>query len=285
MNFLGLKKSQYKDCNVLVIPYGHEKGVSYGRGTRHGPRAVIKASYQVETYHEHGRGFPEDRSEGMNIHTFTGLFSKQWQMHLPELEEIIRLGKQNGRFILTIGGDHSITPAAVKPHLEDYPDLEIVQFDAHCDLRETYENSKESHACAMRRCLEIDDNIKLHQYGIRNKSREECDYIENNTDRIQCHTTLTKYSYKGSLPTGKNIYLTFDVDAFDLSLMPATGTPEPGGLMWDETISLLYHLITENNVVAADVVEFAPIKGMHAYDFLVAKLCYKILEYKFYQSF
>ena len=245
MNFLGVKKYKYDECNTLIIPYPKEGGVSYGRGTRNGPRSIIKASQQVELH-----PYPDN----LKIHTFMSLIGQAYNTGLPELTQMIKLGKEAGKFIMTIGGDHSLTPAAFKPWAND--NVDIIQFDAHSDLRDTYDGSKNSHACAMRRCLELNHKTNLYRFGIRNTSKEE----------------------EHTIPENKKLYLTFDVDAFDVSLMPATGTPEPGGYMWNETMHLLDSIVKYNEIVAVDVVEFAPIKGIEAYDFVVAKLCYEILK-------
>ena len=257
MNFLGVKKYKYDECNTLILPYPKEGGVSYGRGTRIGPRSIIKASQQVELH-----PYPDN----LKIHTFMSLIGQAYNTGLPELTQMIKLGKEAGKFIMTIGGDHSLTPAAFKPWADD--DVDILQFDAHSDLRDTYDGSKNSHACAMRRCLELNHKTNLYRFGIRNTSKEEEQYIKKNSHRIFRHT----------IPENKKLYLTFDVDAFDVSLMPATGTPEPGGYMWNETMHLLDSIVKYNEIVAVDVVEFAPIKGIEAYDFVVAKLCYEILR-------
>ena len=194
------------------------------------------------------------------------LIGQAYNTGLPELTQMIKLGKEAGKFIMTIGGDHSLTPAAFKPWADD--NVDILQFDAHSDLRDTYDGSKNSHACAMRRCLELNHKTNLYRFGIRNTSKEEEQYIKKNSHRIFRHT----------IPENKKLYLTFDVDAFDVSLMPATGTPEPGGYMWNETMHLLDSIVKYNEIVAVDIVEFAPIKGIEAYDFVVAKLCYEILR-------
>ena len=257
MNFLGVKKYKSDECNTLIIPYPKEGGVSYGRGTRNGPRSIIKASQQVELH-----PYPDN----LKIHTFMSLIGQAYNTGLPELTQMIKLGKEAGKFIMTIGGDHSLTPAAFKPWAND--NVDIIQFDAHSDLRDTYDGSKNTHACARRRCLELNHNTNLYRFGIRNTSKEEEQYIKKNSHRIFRHT----------IPENKKLYLTFDVDAFDVSLMPATGTPEPGGYMWNETMHLLDSIVKYNEIVAVDVVEFAPIKGIEAYDFVVAKLCYEILR-------
>ena len=257
MNFLGVKKYKYDECNTLIIPYPKELGVSYGRGTRNGPRAIIKASQQVELH-----PYPDN----LKIHTFMSLIGQAYNTGLPELTQMIELAKKQNKLVMTIGGDHSLTPAAFKPWADD--NVDILQFDAHSDLRNEYEGDKDSHACAMRRCLEMNHKTNLYSFGIRNTSLEEEIYIKENSHRI----------FRSTIPENKKLYLTFDVDAFDVSLMPATGTPEPGGYFWNETMHLLDSIVKYNEIVAVDVVEFAPIKGIEAYDFVVAKLCYEILR-------
>ena len=257
MNFLGVKKYKYNECNTLIIPYPKEAGISYGRGTRNGPRAIIKASQQVELH-----PYPDN----LKIHTFMSLIGQSYNTGLPELTQMIESAKKENKFVMTIGGDHSLTPAAFKPWSQEQVD--ILQFDAHSDLRNEYEGDKNSHACAMRRCLEMNHKTNLYRFGIRNTSLEEELYIRENSHRIFRHT----------IPENKKLYLTFDVDAFDVSLMPATGTPEPGGYMWNETMHLLDTIVKYNEIVAVDIVEFAPIKGIEAYDFVVARLCYEILK-------
>ena len=170
---------------------------------------------------------------------------------------------------MTLGGDHSLTPTLFEPWANE--GVDIIQFDAHCDLRDKYDGSKTSHACAMRRCMEINDKTNLYRFGIRNTSKSEAQYIKDNKHRISTNI----------IPENKKLYLTFDVDAFDISLMPATGTPEPGGLLWDETLNIIKIAAKNSNIVGADINELSPIKGFNSYNFLVAKLAYKILSYKF----
>ena len=187
-------------------------------------------------------------------------------------------------FPLIIGGEHSITPAIVKSFKKSYSKLTIVQIDAHADLRNQYLGNKNSHACAMRRCLDF-KNVNIISVGIRNICKEEFKFVKKNKNRIKIiwskdlsKKNLTKIK---NLVKNKNVYLTFDVDGFDSSLMPATGTPEPGGLFWNETLDILKTIFKNSNVIGADVNELAPKKNLHACDFLTAKLIYKMLSYKF----
>ena len=167
---------------------------------------------------------------------------------------------------------------------ERYKKICLLHFDAHADLRNSYNGEKFSHASAIRRCLDH-KNISLISFGIRNISESEIPFLKKNKSRINIFWAkdkskwdLTKFK---KLIKNKTVYLTFDVDGFDSSIMPATGTPEPGGLLWDETLNIIKIAAKNSNIVGADINELAPIKGFNSYNFLVAKLAYKILSYKF----
>ena len=186
---------------------------------------------------------------------------------------------------MTFGGEHSITPGCIEPFVKKYKNLCLLHFDAHADLRDSYNGEKFSHASAIRRCLD-NKNVSLISFGIRNISNNEIPFLKKNQSRInifwakdKLKWNLTKFK---SLIKNKNVYITFDVDGLDSSIMPATGTPEPGGLMWDETLKLLKIAAQNSNIVGADINELAPIKGFNSYNFLVAKLAYKILSYKYF---
>ena len=245
MNFLGVESYSYEDCNILVVPYGNEDNVSYGTGTLYGPQAIIHASQEVELH-----PYPEN----IKIHTLS---------KTNDLSQTVKQAKEDNKFVIILGGDHSLTS-----HAYQHYNTDIVQFDAHCDLRDSYLGNPQSHACAMRRCMELNEDTNLYSFGIRNMSKSEDEYIQQNSHRI----------HRDVIPEGKELYLTFDVDAFDVSIMPATGTPEPGGLLWEETIESIKAICQRNKIVAVDIVELAPIKNMPAYDFVVAKLCYIILQ-------
>ena len=168
--------------------------------------------------------------------------------------------------------------------MKKFKKILILHFDAHADLRNSYNNQKFSHASAIRRCLDH-KNVSLVSFGIRNISKEEVPYLKKNSNRIEIFWAKDKKKWNlkkfKRIISNKTVYLTFDVDGFDSSLMPATGTPEPGGLFWDETLEILKIAAKNSNIVGADINELAPIKGFNSYNFLVAKLAYKILSYKF----
>jgi agmatinase len=187
-----------------------------------------------------------------------------------------------GKFPLVLGGEHSLTVGAVKPLVRRHPDLVIVQFDAHADLRDSYLGSRFSHASAMRRFLDA-PGVSLVAIGIRCISAGEIAFYEENRDRVTIHFAKDRKSWRVEdivAPlAGRPVYISFDVDGLDASLMPATGTPEAGGLFFDEACELLRAVADTANVVGADVVELAPMPGFHAADYITAKIAYKLLSY------
>ena len=187
-------------------------------------------------------------------------------------------------FPMTFGGEHSITPGCIVPFTKKYKDICLLHFDAHADLRESYNGEKFSHASAIKRCLDY-PNVSLISFGIRNISKSEIPFLKKNSSRIKIFWAKDKIKWDLSkfkkLIKNKKVYLTFDVDGLDSSIMPATGTPEPGGLLWDETLNIIKIAAKNSQIVGADINELSPIKGFNSYNFLVAKLAYKILSYKF----
>jgi agmatinase len=183
-----------------------------------------------------------------------------------------------------LGGEHAITPGCIAPFAKKYDKLCLLHFDAHADLRESYNGNQFSHASAIRRCLDH-KNISVISFGIRNISSSEIYFLNKNSSRIKIFWSKNKKKWDlkkfKKLIKNKTVYLTFDVDGLDSSVMPATGTPEPGGLFWDETLDIIKIAFKNSNIVGADINELSPIKGFDSYNFLVAKLAYKILSYKF----
>ena len=289
MNYLSNKKGFLGVDNIIkineraiVIPFGLEKTVSYGSGTKNGPKEIIKASHQVELYDEEFNCEPFKKIGIKTIKPFK--ISKNIKTALEQISKLNENIISKNLFPLTLGGEHSITPGCVKPFAKKYNKICILHFDAHADLRNSYNNEKYSHASAIRRCLD-NKNVSLISFGIRNISKEEIPYLKKNSKRINIFWAKDKKKWDlkkfKKLISKKNVYLTFDVDGFDSSLMPATGTPEPGGLFWDETLEIIRIASKNSNILGADINELAPIKGFNSYNFLVAKLAYKILSYKF----
>ena len=280
--FLGVDNNFSFSPKVVVVPFGLEKTVSYGGGTKNGPREIIKASHQVELYDEELNCEPYKKIGIKTLKPFK--IDKNIQAALRKISNINSLLLKKKLFPLTLGGEHSITPGCIEPFTKNFKNLCILHFDAHADLRQSYNGEKFSHASAIRRCLDH-KNVSIISFGIRNISGSEVKYLNKNKSRIKIFWAKDKskwnlQSFKKHIKN-KNVYLTFDVDGFDSSIMPATGTPEPGGLFWDETLNILKIAAKNSNIVGGDINELSPIKGFNSYNFLVAKLAYKILSYKF----
>jgi agmatinase len=285
-NFLALpaKYSSYKKSKIVLLQAPLEKTVSYGKGTKAGPKEIIKASQFVEFYDEE---LDRELCFERGICTLGQLnFNKiSHQKALEKIYSNVKVLLEDNKFVVTLGGEHSISSAPIKAHFNKFENLSILQIDAHSDLRESYEGSKLSHASVMARVSEF--TTEIVQVGIRAQCIEEAEFIKKNS---------IKTYYARDLRTGKhgrnwqnkvvgnlkeNVYITFDVDGLDPSVISATGTPEPGGLFWDETMTLIKQIGNEKNIVGFDVVELAPNKYDEASNFNCAKLVYKILNYAF----
>jgi agmatinase len=280
--FLGYDANSKIDNKVVVVPFGLEKSVSYGSGTKNGPKEIIKASHQVELFDE---DLDKEPYKNIGIRTFkTFPIKNNLKKAIDQLAEINKEIIKKNKFPLVLGGEHSITSGSIRPFLKKYKELTLLHFDAHADLREEYKGEKFSHACAIKRCLDF-KNVKVVSFGIRNLSSSEMYFYKNNRKRIKIFWSKDKKEWNlnkiKKIFLNKNVYITFDVDVFDSSIMPATGTPEPGGLFWDEVIPILKTVCKSSNIVGADINELAPIKNFNSYNFLVAKLAYKILSYTF----
>lgn len=281
--FLGLEEKYLKspnDAKVIVVPFGLEKSVSYGGGTKNGPQAIINSSCQAEFFDEE---FWCEPFRQYGVATLKPVkIDKNIPKALKQLEKITQQILDAGKFPLILGGEHSITAGSIRPFVKKYPDLAILHFDAHADLRDGYEGEHFSHAAALRRVM--DNPIStLISCGIRNISAGEIPYLEANSKRIKIHFAKDKRNWDAKKIVaplkGRPVFLTFDLDGFDSSLMQATGTPEPGGMMWDDALDIIREASKICTIVGADVVELAPVKTLHSCDFLAAKLCYKILNF------
>ena len=280
--FLGIdNKFNFRE-KVVVVPFGLEKTVSYGGGTKNAPKEIIKASHQVELYDEELHCEPYKKIGIKTLKPFK--INKDIKKALKQISNINEKILNKKLFPITFGGEHSITPGCINPFIKKYNKLCLLHFDAHADLRESYNGNKFSHASAIKRCLDY-KNVSVISFGIRNISASEVAYLKKNSSRINIFWAKDKMKWNlnkfKKMVKNKTVYLTFDVDGFDASIMPATGTPEPGGLLWDETLHIIKIACKHSNVVGADINELSPIKGFNIYNFLVAKLAYKILSYKF----
>ena len=280
--FLGIDNKFATKEKVIIVPFGLEKTVSYGGGTKNGPKEIIKASHQVELYDEELLCEPYKKIGIKTLKPFK--IDKDISKALNKISKVNEEILNKKIFPLTLGGEHSITPGCIVPFAKKYKNLYLLHFDAHADLRESYNGEKFSHASAIRRCLDH-KNISVISFGIRNISASEIPFLKKNSSRIKIFWSKDKNKWNlnkfKKMIKNKNVYLTFDVDGFDSSIMPATGTPEPGGLFWDETLKIIKIAVKNSNIVGADINELSPIKGFNSYNFLVAKLAYKILSYKF----
>ena len=284
--FLGVEEKYLKsaeDAKVVVVPFALEKSVSYGRGTKKGAKAIIKASQQVELFDEEFWCEPF-RKYGVATLKEPKIDYTSVAKSLTQLEKITENILEAGKFPLILGGEHSITAGSIRPFVKRYPNLAILHFDAHADLRDGYAGEHYSHAAALRRVMDHPIST-LISCGIRNISASEIPYLEANKHRITIHFGKDRRSWDPkkivAALKGRPVFVTFDLDGFDSSLMQATGTPEPGGVMWEDALDIIREASKISNIVGADVVELAPIKNFHSCDFLAAKLCYKILSYAF----
>jgi len=280
--FLGYDANQNQEPKVIIVPFGLEKTVSYGGGTKNGPKEIIKASHQVELFDEELNKEPYKEIGIKTLKPFA--IKKNIKQALSQLSQINKKIISNNMFPMVFGGEHSITPGSIEPIIKKYNELTLLHFDAHADLRESYQGEKFSHASAIKRCLDF-KNVKVVSFGIRNLSQPEMEFYNNNRNRIEIFWGKDKENWDLSLINkffeSKTVYITFDVDGFDSSIMPATGTPEPGGMLWEDVLPIIKKVCQISNVVGADINELAPIKNFDSYNFLVAKLAYKILAYTF----
>ncbi|MBI1215914.1 MAG: agmatinase [Alphaproteobacteria bacterium] len=286
--FLGLSKKDAvapKDAQAVIIPFGLEASVSYGGGTAAGPQAMIDASHQVELFDDEFWCEPF-REYGVATAKQVKI-AKSVPKALDQLEAQVEEALKMGKFPMVFGGEHSITAGAIRPYARRYKDLTILHFDAHADLRDGYDGEHYSHAAALRRVLDF-KNIKLYSFGIRNISQEEIPFLEANAKRVKIYWAREKAKWNlkeiAGHFRGKPVYLTFDIDGLDASLMPATGTPEPGGLFWDDAMAIIREVSKVGHIVGADVNELAPKPNLHSCDFLAAKLAYKIMNFAFLVS-
>lgn len=281
--FLGLDADRCgapEKAQAVVIPFGLERSVTYGGGTAQGPEAMLRASHQVELFDEDLWSEP---CFDYGIATLQApIIADSLPVALEQLERTVEAVLARDRFPMTFGGEHSITAGAIRPFAARYRDLVVLHFDAHADLRDAYDGERFSHAAAMRRVLDF-EHITLVSLGIRNISAAEVPFFEANRHRIHIHWARDRARWVLdeilSLLDRRPVYLTFDLDGFDASLMPATGTPEPGGLFWDDVMPIIRAAAQRGRIVGADVSELAPRPELHGCDFLAAKLAYKILNF------
>ena len=274
---LSTEEKDKETAKFHILPVPLEKTVSFGKGTSKGPQAIIKASNELERY----TGKSEPCIHG--IHTYPLLnCNKPLKVIMSDIENITKDITKQKKIPVTLGGEHSITYGAVNGvykglNLPKKHNIGIIQIDAHADLRKNYENEAHSHASVM--YLLGTEKYKIAQFGVRALSEEEVKNRETfEILFLDARDIYYKKKFKLPLNFPQKIYISFDVDGLDPSIMPATGTPVPGGLGYYESLNLIKNLIKGRQVVGFDVVELSPIKNFIAYDFTVASLVYEIME-------
>ncbi len=279
-NFLELEPelSQYKSARYAILPIPYDSAASYQVGTRNGPAAIIEASHHVETFDEELL----DEFHKCGVATLDALapnMAGPQAMH----EDIFKCARRiirEGKFLIGLGGDHSVTSGLVRAAMAKHKRLSILQIDAHADLRSDFEQTPYSHASVMRRCLDLGATVV--PVGIRAYSVEEHRFMKRAkitpVTARDCHGT-DDWIDRALNALTDDVYVTVDIDGFDPAYAPGTGTPEPGGLDWYQVTALLCRAAAEKNIVAADVVEVMPIPGQAVTEFLAARLIYKLICY------
>ena len=303
-NFGGLPPefSRFSSARTVIVPVPYDLTTSYRAGTRHGPQAIVEASTHLELYDEELQSEPYR----VGIHTLPPLepSAASPEETIQRVEDVISWLIERDKFPVMLGGEHSLTLAPVRALHKRFKDFSVLQLDAHADLRDSFQGTKFNHACVGRRIHEL--GLNLVQIGIRAISSEEAEFIRTAQNLHVCfdyelHQDLTSWPpsrhRKGELPSlfrggaggevleqalsklRDPVYITLDLDVFDPALMPAVGTPEPGGLDWYTVLKILRYVGENYTVLGFDVVELCPIAGMVGPDFLAAKLVYKMLGY------
>ncbi|NOY07033.1 MAG: agmatinase [Chlorobi bacterium] len=287
-NFLQLEDqySNYETARIVILPMPYEATVSYGTGTSEGPDAILAASHYVEFFDDE---YEREICFDLGIATlppldFSGRVGKP---AVDMVYNVVRDLLADGKFVVGLGGEHTIAEGMARAHLGHHSGMSVLQLDAHSDLREEYEGDTYSHACVMARIMDFLQGERIVQLGVRAQCKEEFHRIRRNGVKTFYARDIRRGHHGSSWQDevlrclNESVYITFDVDYFDPSVMPSTGTPEPGGFFWDETLDLIEKIGKEKTIVGFDVVELAPRKDFPAPDYLAAKLTYKIITAAF----
>lgn len=266
-----------EDASFIIIPVPYEHTTSYGKGTRHGPKSILKSSHQLEFWDE------EIKEEVYKVGIFTADYFnhiRYERIFFKEIERFVDFLISSYKAVpVFIGGEHSITQGIIPPFERRYKNLSIFHFDAHADLRDQYEGNPHSHASAL---YPASLSSKIVQVGIRSVATEERRLINNgNVRTFLMHECLDveKLIREVLSELSENVYMTIDVDGFDPSVMPATGTPQPGGFGWYDALKIFKAISLNKNVVGFDLVEVSPVKGSNITEFNAAKLIYRLMGY------
>lgn len=282
LNFAKIGDKRFCDFNnarVVIAQVPYDSTVTYRKGARLGPQAIIEASGHIEQFDEELR----KETYKIGIHTGkplgVGRLSPKKMVKYVERHILSLIDKD--KFPVTLGGEHTVAIGAIRAIARETANLSVLQLDAHYDLRDEYLGSRYNHACFARRIVEF---APIVQVGMRSLSKEEQDFLPHPKIRtVDAYESRKNKDWikKACESLSENVYVTIDMDVFDPGIIPATGTPEPGGMGWYEMIELLRALSKKRNVVGFDVVELCPAKGQEASDFLAAKLIYRFLGYVF----
>jgi len=282
-NFLGLPEqfSNWKDSKIVVLPVAYGGEPVWGAGAEKGPNAIIEASKNMEPYDEILK-----QNTALNvIHTAHTVEGDKLESVMRKVQDKVTLVAGENKFPVIIGGDHSITPGVVSVLKEYYPDMSVLQLDAHADMWDKYKDSENSPACVMTNIRKM----KIHavQVGIRSLSEDEEALIKKHKYDVFFANEMKKckdWQEEALKGLGNDVYITLDLDVLDPSIMPSTGTPEPGGMLWDEITEFLELVFKRRNVIGFDITELSPIKGIIAPDYLAAKLSYRMMGMKFKEN-
>ncbi len=289
VNFLAIEEehSSYDKSAIVIVSAPYEHTVSYGGGTKEGPKAILEASAFVEFYDDE---FDNELCFEQGIATleeldFAGKVDKDM---LDYLEQQVATHLVNGKFVVTLGGEHTISTGPISAHFDKFPNMSVLQFDAHSDLRQTYQDSRYSHACIMARVAEFFPNNRIFQVGIRAQCIEESIMIKDHSISTYYASGIKREIY------GKDwiaemvskmtdeVYVTFDVDYFDPAIMPATGTPEPDGFLYNDALQIFREINKQGKkLIGFDIVELSPKVGLEHCNLTTARLLYKMLNFAF----
>jgi agmatinase len=286
LNFLDLKYLPVQDAEAIVLPIPYEATTTYGSGAREGPEAILAASRQVELWDEENNWDP---SQKVKLTTALPIATEASgpQAMLDKIRKVVQPWVSQGKLVLALGGEHTVTVALVQAVQTKYPDVTVVALDAHADLRDSYDGTKLSHACTLRRVYELGRPLVL--MGTRSYSKEEADllWVAPRMKLFKAADLHTPEGWGSAMEHLKQIpgpvYLTIDLDALDPGVMPAVGTPEPGGLTYSQVLTIISTLTQRGPVIGLDLVELAPIPGNRVSEFTAARILYKAIGYIYQQ--
>jgi agmatinase len=270
------KYTDFENSKVVIVPVPYDGTSTWLKGADKGPQAMLEASANMEVYDVE----TDSEVHKVGIHTMSAVTDNNSpEIMVDAVYERVKDLLKKKKFPVVIGGEHSVSIGAIKAVAGHFNDITILQFDAHADLRQEYEGSKNNHACVMARAKEV---APIVQVGIRSMSVEEREDIQ--PDRVFYAHNIHEHKtwiYELLNKLSRNIYITIDLDVLDPSIMPSTGTPEPGGMLWYELLDILKVVSEQVNIVGFDVVELRPLKENKSPDFLASKLIYTLLTYKY----